>query len=386
MENFTYYCPTKIIFGKGTEELFGEEAKRFGKKALLHYGGGSIKRTGLYGKITDSLKNAGIEYIELPGVVPNPRLSMVREGIELCRKNGIEFILAVGGGSVIDSAKAIAAGVPYEGDVWDFFSKDVPIEKTLPVGVVLTIAAAGSESSGSMVITNEDGPVKGSAKSDLIRPGFAILDPELTFSVPKPQTAYGIIDMMAHVFERYFTNTKSVGLTDELCEATLRAIISCAKTALENPDDYSGRANLMWAGTLAHNGLLGSGREGDWASHGIEHQLSAYYDIPHGAGLAVVFPAWMKYVYKHDIARFARFARKVWGVQPADDEAAALEGIRRTEEFCRELGLPTRLKELGIDNSKFREMAESCVDGGQIGNFVKLSPEDIVRICELALE
>ncbi len=384
MEDFTYYCPTKIIFGKGTENKVGKEISE--KKILLHYGGGSIKKSGLYDKVIASLQNVGIEYVELSGVVPNPRISKVKEGIEICRKQGIAFILAVGGGSVIDSAKAIAAGVPYEGDVWDLFIKDIPIKNPLPVGVILTISAAGSEASPSSVITNETETRKLHIRSDLLRPKFAIMDPELTFTLPKFQTASGIADMMAHVCERYFTNTSSVDLTDKLCEATLRSIIRNAKLVTNNPNDYEVRANLMWASTLAHNGLLGTGREEDWASHMIEHEISAFYDVTHGAGLAVIVPAWMKYVYKQDLERFAQFAKEVWGIEAASKEEAALKGIEEMKIFFREIGLPTTLKEMELDNQKFGEMAKACTERGEVGNFVKLSPADIVKIYELARE
>lgn len=383
MEDFTYQCITKIIFGKQSEELVGEEVKQFGKKVLLHYGQGSIKKTGLYDKVVASLEKAGVEFIELSGVVPNPRLSLVNKGIDICKKEKIEFILAVGGGSVIDSAKAIAAGVYYNGDVWDLFSKDIVPEKALPVGVVLTIAAAGSEASIATVITNEAGPTKCSSTSQVFRPKFAIMNPELMYTLPKFQTACGIVDMMAHIFERYFTNTKNVDLTDKLCEGTLKSIIKNARIVMDKPKDYNARANLMWAGTLAHNGLLGTGREEDWASHGIEHELSAYYGIAHGAGLAIIFPAWMKYVYGQDIERFAQFARNVWDVQTKDSEEAALKGIESTESFFREIGLQTTLKELKIDNKKFEKMAEGAEDRG---NFVKLSKQDIVKIYQIALE
>lgn len=288
MENFILNSGTKIIFGRDTEKLLGEEIKNYGKKVLLHYGGGSIKRTGLYDKVTGILKDAGLDFIELSGVKPNPRLSLVHEGIELCRKEGIDFILAVGGGSVIDSAKAIALGVPYDGDVWDFFEGKAEPKENLPVGVVLTIAAAGSEASNSAVITNENGWYKKGLNVEINRPKFAIMNPENTFSVPPYQTACGIADIMAHVMERYFTNVTNVDLTDRLCEATLKSIIRNAPIVIENPEDYNARAEIMWASTVAHNNWLSTGRIPDFGSHRIEHELSAIYDVPHGAGLAVV--------------------------------------------------------------------------------------------------
>jgi len=382
MENFKYQCQTKIIFGKETENQAGEEIRKLGKKVLLHYGSGSIKKTGLYERIVASLKNANVEFVELSGVVPNPRLSLVKEGIELCKKEEVDSILAVGGGSVIDSAKAIAAGACYGGDVWDFF-EGKRIEKSLPVGVVLTISAAGSEASMATVITNEDGPRKASSHGN-IRPKFAILNPKLTYSVSKDQTANGIADMMAHIFERYFTNSKSVDLTDKLCEGALRSIIKNGRIVMDEPENYDARANLMWASTLAHNGLLGTGREEDWASHGIEHQLSAFYDIPHGAGLAIIFPAWMRYVVKQDISRFAQFGREVWRIKECCEEDMAISAIEKTKGYFKELGLPTSLTELDIGDEKFSEMAKLCAGSGRRGNFVKLKPEDIERIYELA--
>ena len=385
MENFTYYYQTKIIFGRGTESQVGQEIRNHSKKILLHYGKGSIKKSGLYDKIVTSLKKAGVDYIELPGVAPNPRLSMVNEGIELCRENNIDFILAVGGGSVIDSAKAIAVGVHYDGDVWDFFSEDKPIEKVLPIGVVLTIPAAGSEASDASVITNEEKSRKIAISSDLLRPKFAIMNPELTVTLPEFQTACGIADMIAHIVERYFTNSSFVDLTDELCEGTFRSIIKNARLVMKEPDNYDYRAELMWASSIAHQGILGTGRSEDWASHRIEHELSAFYDVTHGAGLAVVIPAWMKYVYKHNPKRFARFAREVWGIDSGTDEEMALKGIEALQNFFKEMGLPTTLKELGIDDKKLEEMANMCVQEGSVGNFVKLKSNDVLEIYKLAL-
>ncbi len=300
MKNFSYDNKTTILFGKDTQFNVGKEIKPYGQKVLLHYGGGSIKKSGLYDSIIKILKHDNLEIFELGGVKPNPRLQLVKEGIEICKKNNIEFILAVGGGSVIDSAKAIGIGSKYDGDVWDFYLGKAEINATIPLGVILTIPAAGSESSTGSVITNEDGWYKRSAGSTLIRPKFAIMNPEITYTLPNYQTACGATDMMAHVFERYFTNEKEVDFTDELCEGTIRSIMRNAKIAIKEPNNYGARANLMWAGTIAHNGLLGTGRIDDWASHNIEHELSAIYDIAHGAGLAIIFPHWMKYVYKHD--------------------------------------------------------------------------------------
>lgn len=387
MENFEFYSPTRIIFGRGTEEKVGELTKEYGTKVLLHYGGGSIKKYGLYNKVVKSLQDAGVDFIELGGVQPNPRLGLVKEGIKICRENDIDFILAVGGGSVIDSAKAISLGVPYEGDVWDFFMGKALPDKNLPVGVVLTIPAAGSESSNSVVITKEEGLLKRSCNNDINRPVFAIMNPELTFTLPPYQTASGVVDMMAHIMERYFTHQTDVDLTDGLCESMLKTIMKNALIVMEEPDNYDARAELMWAGTLAHNGLVGTGRIGDWASHAIEHELSAMYDVAHGAGLAVVFPAWMKYVYKHNVNRFAQFAVNVFNVDYdfANPERTALEGIRRLMDFFRRIGMPTNLEELGIPDDRLEEMASKCKrpNNGRLGYFVPLTEEDILEILKL---
>jgi len=355
---------------------------------LLHYGGGSVKKSGLLGRIAASLRAAGIEHVELGGVQPNPRLALVREGIRLCREKGIGFILAVGGGSVIDSAKAIAIGVPHPGDVWDFYLKKTPVKESLPVGVVLTIAAAGSEASNGSVITNEQGWYKKDAGGEAMRPKFAILNPELSFTLPPYQTACGGADIMAHVLERYFTREPAVDFTDRLCEATLQTIIEHLPLALAQPEHYDARAQIMWAGTVAHNDLLGTGRTGDWASQMIEHELSAIYDVAHGAGLAVIFPAWMRYVYRTDVPRFARFAVRVWGVQPRFDspERTALEGIARTKAFFHESGLPTSLQELGAEEARIEEMAGKATESGPLGSFQKLSTADVAAIYRLALE
>jgi alcohol dehydrogenase YqhD (iron-dependent ADH family) len=390
VENFIFQNPTKILFGKGMEEQVGTEVRAYGDKVLLHYGGGSIHRTGLYDRIVASLRRAGVDIVELAGVQPNPRLSLVRQGIQLCRQRGIGFILAVGGGSVIDSAKAIAMGVPYAGDVWDFFSGKAELKEALPVGTVLTIPAAGSEASTASVITNEDGWYKRGFNSELIYPRFSILNPELAFTLPKYQMACGASDIMAHIMERYFTNTREVDFTDRLCEATLKTIIQNAPLLAAEPDHYAAWAEVMWAGTVAHNNLLNTGRIGDWGSHDIEHELSAAYDVAHGAGLAVIFPAWMKYVYHHDLARFAQYAVRVWNVDCSfgSPERTALEGIKRLESFYRSLGLPTRLNELQIGEEKLEEMADKCTAGDRqtVGNFVKLQRADVLAIYRLALK
>lgn len=386
MLNFTYNNRTKIIFGKDTELQAAKEAKVYGNKILIHYGNGSIKKNGLYERLIKCFKDENLEVFELPGVHPNPRLSLVREGIKLCKDNNIDFILAVGGGSVIDSAKAIGIGTMYDGDVWDFYDGKAKPQNSLPVGVVLTIPAAGSESSTGSVITNEDGWYKRPASNPVPRPEFAILNPELTYSLPAYQTACGAADIMAHVLERYFTNDKDVDFTDRLCESTLKTIIENAPIVLKESHNYAARAEIMWAGSVAHNGLLNTGRTGDWGSHNIEHELSALYDIAHGAGLTIIIPAWMKYVYKHDVKRFVQFASRVWDIEidPSNPETTALKGIERTKDFFKSMGLPVCLKEANIPSDKFEEMAEKATKMGPIGNFVKLEKDDVLSIFKLA--
>lgn len=389
MDNFVFQNRTKIIFGKDTENRVGQETIKYSNKVLMVYGGGSIKKTGLYDRVMKSLKDAGVEVIELPGVQPNPRLSLVHEGIDICRKNNIKFILAVGGGSAIDTAKTIGVGVPYDGDVWDFFTGKAEPKETLPVGTVLTIPAAGSEASNSAVITNEDGWHKLGLTSDIMYPEFSILNPELTFTLPDYQTACGAADIIAHLLERYFTKTKNVELTDRLIEAILKTVISNIPKAIANPADYNARAEIMWASTIAHNNLLNTGRIGDWGSHNIEHEISAIYDIAHGAGLAIVFPAWMKYVYKEDVSRFAQFAKRVWNVDDNffDMEEMALKGISALENFFSSIGLPVRLKQAGIDDTRLEEMADKCTqsDTVTVGQFKKLNKQDVINIYKLAL-
>lgn len=384
MNNFTYCNYTKIIFGKVTEKKVGAETKKIGSKVLLHYGGGSIKKTGLYDRVVASLKEAGLEFTELSGVVPNPRLSLVREGIELCRREGIDAILAVGGGSVIDSAKAISAGVKYDGDVWDFYQGKARIgTDVLPIGVVLTIPAAGSETSRNTVITNEDGLIKKGTVGTYLRPQFAIMNPELTYSLPFYQTACGVSDMLAHIMERYFSNSEEVDFSDRLCEGAMRSILNTAPILKDDPENYGARADIMWAGNIAHGGLLGMGREEDWGSHHIEHELSALYDIAHGAGLSIVFPAWIKYVYKNNISRFHQWAVRVFDVDTAyyDAHRAVLEGVRRLECFFKVMELPTRLSEAGIGVEDIDLMAEKAAPTGV---FLKLEKEDIKNILLLA--
>ena len=388
MENFILDSSTRIVFGKGTENDAGDIAKNYGKKVLILYGGGSIKKSGLYDRVKDSLKKAGVEAVELGGVKPNPTYGLIKEGIKLCRDNSVDLILAVGGGSVIDSAKGISVGVPYSGDVMDFTMQKAVPKEALPVGVVLTIPAAGSESSQYAVATYEEGgyPFKRDIvweNNEIIRPAFAIMNPELTFTLPAIQTAYGICDIMAHVMERYFTSVKNVELTDRLCEATLKTVINNGLIVMKEPKDYNARAEIMWAGSIAHNDMLGTGRQGDFVSHMIEHELSGIYDIAHGAGLSILFPAWMKYVYKYNMDRFIQFVTRVWNVDHDfySPENTVLEGIKRMENFFTEIGLPTRLKDVDIPDDRFEEMAEKAVKPGSIK---KIDAADIVEILKLA--
>jgi hypothetical protein len=376
MINFEFQNTTKIIFGKDTEQKTGEFASSYGKRVLLHYGGGSIRKTGLYDRVVASLKAEGLEIFELSGVKPNPRLSLVQEGIKLCRDKQIDLILAIGGGSVIDSAKAIGVGVPYKQDVWDFFSGKADPETTLPVATVLTLPAAGSESSSSCVITKEDEGLKRSFDTPVCYPVFSIMDPELFFTLPDYQIACGTADIMSHMIERYFTNVDHVDLTDHLIEGALRVVLKHAPRLLENKEDYDSWAEVAWAGSLAHNNLLHTGRIGDWASHMIEHELSGMFDIAHGAGLAIIIPAWMKYTLSHDVQRFAQFAVRVFDVEMdfKQPEVTAREGIRRLEEHFRRMGLAVRLSDVGIREDSFENMADIATDSGkkEAGNFVKI--------------
>ncbi|NLW20687.1 MAG: iron-containing alcohol dehydrogenase [Clostridiales bacterium] len=391
MLNFDLYTPARIVFGRDTQHRIGELIKPHATKVLLHYGGGSIKRSGLYDQVVKSLNDAGLPFVELGGVVPNPRLSLVHEGIELCKKEKVDLILAVGGGSAIDSAKAIAMGVYYEGDVWDIYDQRLDIKKALPVAIILTIPAAGSESSGDTVISNEETGRKYGYGHPLLRPLVSVMNPELFFTLPKDQVANGVADMMSHIFERYFTNTTHVDLTDALCEATLRTIIVNAPRLLDNRKDYNAWAEIGFAGTVAHNGLLGMGREQDWACHNMEHELSAAYDVAHGAGLAVLTPAWMKYVWKGNPDMFLQFAVNVMGVSKGfrDKEDAILEGIARLQNFYRTMQLPQTLTEMGIDGSRQEEMAQKCTGQyydreNKIGGLKKLGWQDVYNIYQIA--
>jgi len=388
MQNFQFYSPTEFVFGRDTEDRAGELVKKHGgSKVLIHYGGGSAERSGLLGRVRASLDKAGVSYVELGGVKPNPRDTLVYEGIELCRREGIDFILSVGGGSTIDSSKAIALGVPYSGDFWDFYSGAARPGAALPVGTVLTIAAAGSEGSGDSVITKEDGGLKRGTGSDLIRPRFSILDPQLTCTLPAYQTACGATDIMAHVFERYFTNTTEVEVTDRLCEAVLLTMVKETPRVIADPNNYDARANIMWAGTVAHTNIVGVGREQDWNSHGIEHELSALYDCAHGAGLAVIMPAWMEFVYKHNPLRFAQAATRIWGCQMDFEhpEVTALKGIKRFRSFLHSIGMPINFAELGAREEDIPALVDKFGIGRKrTGGFVALSAEDIAEIYRIA--
>ena len=391
MENFTFYSPTFFSFGKDTENQVGEYVKQFGgSKVLVHYGGSSAKKSGLLDRVEASLKKEGIPYVMLGGVKPNPRSGLVYEGIELCKKEGVDFVLAVGGGSVIDSSKAIAAGVVYDGDFWDFYSGKW-IEEALPVGTILTIAAAGSEGSPDSVITKEEGMFKRGASGNAIRPKFSILNPALTETLPPHQTAAGATDIMAHLYERYLTNTKDVEVTDRLIEGLLLTMRHEAPRVIADPHNYEARANIMWAGMVAHNHICGVGRSQDWNSHVIEHELSALYDCAHGAGLAVTMPAVFKYVMNHDVNRFAKVATRVWGCEMDFDhpEVTALEGINAFQNFLISLGMPKNFEELGAKEEDIPKLAEICCRGdgrdGTISGFVTLTEEDVQNIYRMML-
>ena len=387
MGNFQYYTPTKIIFGRGAEEQTGQLAAEQGcKKVLVHYGGGSVVRSGLLERICRSLDAAGISYVSLGGVVPNPRLSLVYEGIRLARKEQVDFILAVGGGSVIDSAKAIGYGVANEGDVWDFYEKRRTAKACLPIGVVLTIAAAGSEMSDSSVITKEEGWLKRGYSSNYARARFAVMNPELTMTLPKYQTASGCVDIMMHTMERYFNHSENMEMTDGISEHLIRTVMKNAKILMNEPDNYQARAEVMWAGSLSHNGLTGCGTGGgDWASHQLEHELGGMFDVAHGAGLAAVWGSWARYVMDAEPERFAKFAVNVMGVEPeAEKLKTAQKGIEAMEDFYHALDMPVCIGDMGIEltEEQMRELAEKCSHFGKrtIGCIKKLDQEDMYRI------
>ncbi len=391
MNDFEFHSPTRVVFGKGAERRTGELVRAFGgTRVLLHFGGGSIRRNGVYDSVVAALGAAEVPFVELGGVQPNPRSTLVREGIALCRREKVDFVLAVGGGSTIDSAKAIAFGTLYDGDFADYyFGKDVKnqphVPAALPVGTVLTIAAAGSEGSANSIINLEPGNLKRGATGDALRPRFSVLNPEFTYSLSPFQTACGLTDIFAHVVERYFTSTADVEITDELCEAVMRTVVRESARVMADPRDYGARANIMWAGTVAHNNICGVGRAQDWSSHGIEHELSAFYDCAHGAGLAVVMPAWMEYVMDTDVARFARFAARVFDVAATDPVVASREGLSRYRAWLRSIGMPLSLSELGARAEDIPALvAKLGLKGNTLGAFRPLDEMDVTRILELA--
>lgn len=390
MRNFVYTTPTKIIFGKDTEKECGGLIRAEGcKKALVVYGGGSAKRSGLLDRVLASLDEAGVEHIELGGVVPNPRLSLVYKGLDIARREGVDFLLAVGGGSVIDTAKAIGMALRYDGDVWDFYDFRVVPKATAPVGSVLTIASAGSEMSNSSVITKDEGGLKRGIKYDVIRARFAIMNPELTYTLPFFQTANGAVDIMMHTMERYFTTEKDLFLTDALAEGLMRTVMKCIRILKDDPKNYAARANMMWASSLSHNGLMGCGSLEDWGAHQLEHELSGMFDCSHGAGLAAIWGSWARYVMDVDYGRFAQFAVNVMGVEKgADDRETAEKGVAALEDFYRSLNMPTNIRELGyvLTDEQINELAVKCTFFGRrtISNFKKLGREDIVNIYKMA--
>ena len=389
MNDFKFYTPTRYVFGRDAQKNAGTmSAELLGKKILLVFGCGSARKSGLIDRVEALLKENGVEFIELEGIRPNPTDGPVSHGIEICRKENVTGILAVGGGSVIDTAKAIAAGALYDGDFWDFFCGKAIVEKALPVGVVLTIPAAGSEGSGNAVITKEEGLVKLSIRSEhALRPVFALINPELTYTLPAYQTACGIVDMMAHILERYFTPTEGVEVSDRISEGLLKAIMEEAPKVLANPTDYNPRANIMWAGTLAHNGICGCGKAEDWSSHGLEHEISALYDVAHGAGLAIIFPAYLAYMTDVRPARVAMLARNVLGVTVADDREAAAEGVSRLKAFFKSIGMPLTFAELGVDNPDINLMVKKVHQnkGASFGAYYPVTAEVSEAIYRLAL-
>ncbi|MCC8353696.1 iron-containing alcohol dehydrogenase [Bacillus sp. AF23] len=390
MENFTYYNPTKLIFGKGQLEQLRKEVKQYGKNVLLVYGGGSIKRNGLYDQVTGILKEEGAAVYELPGVEPNPRLATVEKGIDLCRQHDIDFLLAVGGGSVIDCTKAIAAGVKYDGDAWDIFSKKVTAEDALPFGTVLTLAATGSEMNPDSVITNWETNEKFVWGSNVTHPRFSILDPENTFTVPENQTVYGMVDMMSHVFEQYFHNVENTPLQDRMCFAVLQTVIETAPKLLEDLENYKHRETILYAGTIALNGTLQMGYFGDWASHTMEHAVSAVYDIPHAGGLAILFPNWMRYTLDTNVGRFKNLMLNMFDIdtEGKTDKEIVLEGIDKLSAFWTSLGAPSRLSDYDIGEDKLELIADIAakeMEHGGFGNFQKLNKDDVLAILRASL-
>ncbi|TWT24424.1 iron-containing alcohol dehydrogenase [Planomicrobium sp. CPCC 101110] len=387
MNAFSFYNPVKLIFGEGQLQAVKEELPQYGNKVLVVYGGGSIKKNGLYDEVMETLKEADLEIFELAGVEPNPRISTARRGIEICKKEGIDMLLAVGGGSVIDCAKLIACGAKYDGDAWDFVSRKAQPEAALPFGTVLTLAATGSEMNSGSVITNEETQEKYGWGSPLSFPKFSILDPTYTLTVPQDHTVYGIVDMMSHIFEQYFHNATNTPVQDRMCEGVLKAVIETAPKLVENLQSYEHRETILFAGTMGLNNFLQMGYRGDWATHNIEHAVSAVYDIPHAGGLAILFPQWMRHNVNVKPARFAQMAVRVFDVDPEGktEEEVAYEGIDRLSAFWTSLGAPTRLDYYNIDSEKIDLMVEKAMVYGEFGNFNKLKDEDVKAILEASL-
>lgn len=382
MQNFTFWNPTKLIFGKGQLEQLKKEIPLYGQKVLVVYGGGSIKRNGLYDKVIKLLKEIDAQVFELPGVEPNPRITTARKGVEICKKEGIDVLLAVGGGSVIDCTKLIAAGAKYDGDAWDLVIKKAAVTDALPFGTVLTLAATGSEMNSGSVITNWEANEKYGWGSQHTFPKFSILDPVHTFSVPRDQTIYGIVDMMTHVLEHYFHLEENTLFQDRMCESLLITVMETAPKLLEDLESYEHRATILYNGTMALNGILNMGYRGDWATHNLEHAVSAVYDIPHGGGLAILFPHWMKHNLKVKPERFKQLALRVFGVDPEGKSAeeAGLAGIQKLREYWNSIGAPARLADYNIDDSKIDLMIDKAMVYGEFGNFTKLNREDVVSI------
>ncbi|MBR8537582.1 iron-containing alcohol dehydrogenase [Carboxylicivirga sediminis] len=387
MRNFTYEASTKILFGKNRIVEIGNEILPYGNSVLLAYGGGSVKKSGLYDKIVEVLNNSGIRLVELAGIQPNPRVESVREGIRLCREHDVKFILGVGGGSVIDCIKAIAMGVAYEGDVWDFYIRKAKMESVLPIGAVLTLAATGSEMNGGTVISNDATKEKRATGHDSLRPKFSVLDPTITFTVNNWQTAAGVVDVMSHIFEQYFTQDKGTFVQDAMAEGILKTCIHYGPILLKDPENYEARANIMWASSLALNGLTATGKlSGDWATHMIEHEVSAIYDLTHGAGLAILFPVWMDYILDEKTApKLAQYSRNVWGVKEDDDVEAARQGITKTREFFNAMNMPASLEDVKITNENIEAMAEGACKFGPVGMYKRLGKEDVAAILTKAL-
>lgn len=387
MENFVFKSGTRIIFGKDAENSVGEHIAKYSHKVLIHYGGDYLKEFGILDRIIKSLEKNGIEYVVLDGVVPNPRLSLVYKGINICKEENIDFVLAIGGGSAIDSSKAIALGTKYDGDVWDFYSGKATPKAALKVGTVLTIPGSGSEMSESSIITNEEKNLKCGIDCELIVPEFSILNPEMCYTIPPYLMSCGIADILSHLFERYFTTTKSSILSDHLLEGAMKAVLEVGPNIKKDPKNYDYCSEIMWLATVSHNGMLDAGRVSDWGSHRIEHEISALYDITHGAGMAIVFPAWMKYVKNENMKRFEQLATRVFGVPNGEDKQAVVDsGIARLEEFSKSLGLKTTLTEAGVPVDRFEEMAVKAIgDSEFVGRFKQLKKDDIVEILKLAI-